>query len=72
MIQSVTRASSDKVKFIVGKYKGKTLVWVAENVPGYLIWFRNNVARVYWPKGFQEAYEKAFYRIEKSLEKTNE
>lgn len=70
MIQSVTRAQivdrakkikPVKPKFIFGKYKGKTLAWVAENDPEYVNWVFNNVAKIYWPVGLAEVRSSIVY-----------
>lgn len=55
-------------KFAFGKYKGKTLEWVLANSPGYIVWVHDNVAKSYWPSGFDEAYRLAMVEIKRFAE----
>lgn len=66
MNQSVTRAELvertkkmkvPKPKFHFGKYNGKTLQWVAEHDPQYIVWVGQNVSASYWPLGLKQIYE---------------
>ncbi len=75
MNQSATRAEllaraakmkKPPAKFRLGKYNGRTLEWVAENAPGYMEWFHDNVSRSYWPEGFLEAYRETQFRMEEA------
>lgn len=56
----VARAKKMKVpkpKFHFGKYNRKTLQWVAEHDPQYIVWVGRNVCKSYWPLGLQQIYD---------------
>lgn len=55
----VARAAKMKMReptFSFGKYSGKTLGWVAENYPSYIVWVYETVDRSRWPEGLKGVY----------------
>lgn len=62
LVKRSKKMKPPKAKFRFGKHNGRTLDWVVENDPQYIVWVHDNVARSYWPAGFKEAYTTAFYR----------
>lgn len=46
-------------KFIVGSYVNKSIRYVLNTDPSYILWFKNHVPKCYWPRGFSAAIEVA-------------
>ena len=54
LLAKAKRIKKSKPKFCFGKYNGKTLDWVADNDPQYILWVSNNVSSQYWPVGLRD------------------
>ena len=64
LLAKAAKMKKPKAKFAFGKHNGRTLEWVADNDPQYIVWVHDNVARSYWPEGFLEVYREAQFAIE--------
>lgn len=64
LVAKAKKMKKPKPKFAFGKYNGKTLEYVAQVDPEYIVWVRDNVSRQYWPEGFLKVCREVQYSAE--------
>lgn len=53
-----------KMKFAVGTHIHKSVRYVLDRDPEFILWFKNSTPRCYWPKGFESSINIALDLIE--------